>query len=133
MSNNMYDTYDDCKFSYYTPFLEYATSGKKKEDYIATLNEDQKKQFEEERTKLESQIALRMEYIEKNFEWRKILDALKAWKWMDSLNSLFTESRIYWEMKSEGKWNERTDFDINLRRYKSEYFSEFPAEKFQKI
>ena len=36
MSNNMYDTYDDCKFSYYTPFLEYATSGKltnKSDDY----------------------------------------------------------------------------------------------------
>ena len=62
------DEIQDGKFNYYTPFLEYAASGKKKEDYVATLNEDQKKQFEEERTKLESQIALRMEYIEKNFE-----------------------------------------------------------------
>ncbi len=127
------DEIQDGKFNYYTPFLEYAASGKKKEDYVATLNEDQRKQFEEERTKLEAQIALRMEYIEKNFEWRKILDALKAWKGMDSLNSLFTESRIYWEMKSDGKWNERTDFHTNLRRYKTEYFSEFPAEKLQKI
>ena len=127
------DEIQDGKFNYYTPFLEYAASGKKKEDYVATLNEDQRKQFEEERTKLEAQIALRMEYIEKNFEWRKILDALKAWKGMDSLNSLFTESRIYWEMKSDGKWNERTDFNTNLRRYKTEYFSEFPAEKLQKI
>jgi hypothetical protein len=52
---------------------------------------------------------------------------------MDSINTLFTESRVYAEMKSEGKWNERTDFDTNLRRYKSEYFSEFPAEKLQKL
>jgi rRNA maturation endonuclease Nob1 len=36
-------------------------------------------------------------------------------------------------MKSDGKWNERTDFHTNLRRYKTEYFSEFPAEKLQKI
>jgi rRNA maturation endonuclease Nob1 len=36
-------------------------------------------------------------------------------------------------MKSDGKWNERTDFNTNLRRYKTEYFSEFPAEKLQKI
>ena len=127
------DEIQDGKFNYYTPFLEYAASGKKKEDYVATLNEDQRKQFEEERTKLQAQVALRMEYIEKNFEWRKILDALKAWKGMDSLNSLFTESRIYWEMKSDGKWNERTDYDTNLRRYKTEYFSEFPTEKLQKI
>ena len=127
------DEIQDGKFSYYTPFLEYATSGKKKEDYIATLNEDQKKQFEEEREKLETQIALRMEYVEKNFEWRQIIDALKAWKGMDSLNTLFTGSRIYAEMKSEGKWNERTDFDINLRRYKSEYFSEFPSEKLDRL
>ena len=52
---------------------------------------------------------------------------------MDSLNILFTESRIYSEMKSEGKWNERTDFNTNLRRYKSEYFSEFPTEKLDKL
>ena len=127
------DEIQDGKFSYYTPFLEYALSGKKKEDYVASLNEEQRKQFEEERTKMEAQIALRMEYIEKNFKWRKILSDLKNWKWMDSLNSLFTESRIYWEIKSENKWNERTDFDTNLRRYKSEYFSEFPTEKLQKL
>jgi rRNA maturation endonuclease Nob1 len=36
-------------------------------------------------------------------------------------------------MKSDGKWNERTDYDTNLRRYKTEYFSEFPTEKLQKI
>jgi hypothetical protein len=62
------DEIQDGKFSYYTPFLEYATSGKKKEDYVATLTEEQKKQFEEERKKLEAQITLRMEYVEKNFE-----------------------------------------------------------------
>ncbi|MBR6908316.1 hypothetical protein IKN40_07760 [bacterium] len=62
------DEIQDGKFSYFTPFLEYATSGKKKEDYLATLNEEQKKQFEEEREKLEAQITLRMEYVEKNFE-----------------------------------------------------------------
>ena len=127
------DEIQDGKFSYFTPFLEYATSGKKKEDYLATLNEEQKKQFEEEREKLEAQITLRMEYVEKNFEWRQIIDALKAWKWMDSLNRLFRESWIYAEMKSEGKRNERTNFDTNLRRYKSEYFSEFPNEKIDKL
>ena len=127
------DEIQDGNFSYYTPFLEYATSGKKKEDYVATLTEEQKKQFEEERVKLESQISLRMEYVEKNFEWGQIINALKAWKWMNSLNTLFTESRIYAEMKSEGKWNERTAFDINLRRYKSEYFSEFSSEKLEKL
>jgi hypothetical protein len=62
------DEIQDGKFSYYTPFLEYALSGKKKEDYVASLNEEQRKQFEEERTKMEAQIALRMEYIEKNFK-----------------------------------------------------------------
>jgi rRNA maturation endonuclease Nob1 len=36
-------------------------------------------------------------------------------------------------MKSEGKRNERTNFDTNLRRYKSEYFSEFPNEKIDKL
>ncbi len=127
------DEIQDGKFSYYTPFLEYATSGKKKEDYVATLTEEQKKQFEEERKKLEAQITLRMEYVEKNFEWSQIIDALKAWKWMDSLNTLFTGSRIYAEMKTEGKWNERTAFETNLRRYKSEYFSEFSSEKLGKL
>ena len=127
------DEIQDGKFSHYTPFLEYATSGKKKEDYVATLTEEQKKQFEEERKKLEAQITLRMEYVEKNFEWSQIIDALKAWKWMDSLNTLFTGSRIYAEMKTEGKWNERTAFETNLRRYKSEYFSEFSSEKLGKL
>ncbi len=127
------DEIQDGKFSYYTPFLEYATSGKKKEDYVATLTEEQKKQFEEERKKLEAQITLRMEYVEKNFEWSQIIDALKAWKWMDSLNTLFTGSRIYAEMKTEGRWNERTAFETNLRRYKSEYFSEFSNEKLEKL
>jgi hypothetical protein len=52
---------------------------------------------------------------------------------MDSLNTLFTGSRIYAEMKTEGKWNERTAFETNLRRYKSEYFSEFSNEKLEKL
>ena len=52
---------------------------------------------------------------------------------MDSLNTLFTGSRIYAEMKTEGKWNERTAFETNLRRYKSEYFSEFSSEKLGKL
>ena len=127
------DEIENGKFSYYTPFFEYVSSWKKKEEYLSTLSEDQKKQFEEEWKKLEAKIALRMEYIEKNFEWRRIMEALEAWKWMDSINTLFTESRVYAEMKSEGKWNERTDFDTNLRRFKTEYFSEFPAEKLNKI
>ena len=127
------DELENGKFSNYTPFFEYLQSWKSKEDYIKGLKEDQKTQFEEKWKEMETQIKLRMEYIEKVFKWDKIIKDLKEGKWMNSLNNIFTESRIYWEIKSEGKWNERTTFDTNLRRYKWEYFSGFSGEKLNKI
>lgn len=127
------DELENGKFNGYTPFFEYLQSWNSKEDYIKGLKEDQKIQFEEKWKEMETQIKLRMEYIEKVFKWDKIIKDLKEGKWMDSLNKLFTESRVYWEMKTNGKWNERTNFDTNLRRFKTEYFSEFPAWKLNKI
>ena len=127
------DEIHDGKFSDYTPFFEYLQSWKSKEDYINWLKEDQKIQFEEKWKEMDAQIKLRMEYIEKIFKWNTIIKELQEGRWMDSLNKLFTESRTYWEMKGKGKWNERTTFDTNLRRYKWEYFSEFSREKLNKI
>ena len=127
------DEIQDGKFSDYTPFLEYLQSWKSKEDFVKELNEEQKTQFEEKWNWLEEQIKLRMEYIDKIFKWDEIINWLKEWRWMDLLNKLFTESRVYWEMKSEGKRDETATFDTNLTKYKSEYFSEFSKEKLEKI
>lgn len=127
------DELENGKFNDYTPFFEYLQSWKSKEDYIKGLKEDQKIQFEEKWKEMETQIKLRMEYIEKVFKWDKIIKDLKEGKWMNSLNNIFTESRIYWEIKSEGKWNEKVTFDTNLKWYKWEYFSEFSREKLNKI
>lgn len=127
------DELENGKFNDYTPFFEYLQSWKSKEDYIKGLKEGQKIQFEEKWKEMETQIKLRMEYIEKVFKWDKIIKDLKEGKWMNSLNNIFTESRIYWEIKSEGKWNEKVTFDTNLKWYKWEYFSEFSSEKLNKI
>lgn len=127
------DEIENGRFKGYAPFYDYLRSGKAREDFVRDLNDYQKKEFNEKRREITLQIALRMEYVDKSFKWKKVIEELQGWNWMETLNNIVRESRIYWELKSEWNWNERTSFDTNLRRYKELFFSDFPKEKLEKI
>lgn len=52
---------------------------------------------------------------------------------MHYLSTLFTQSKVYVEMQTQGKRSQNLDFDQNLVNYKSEFFADFPQEKLEKL
>jgi len=127
------DEIQNGKFSSYAPFLEYVQSWKSKKDYLAWLDRDKRDQFEGKWKEMEKQIKLRLTYLENSFKDSKIINALNSWKWMETLNNIITQSKVYAELVSKWKWDSASSYENNLWKYKQEFFSAYPAEKLKKI
>ena len=121
------------QFAYNNSLWDYVRSSKSKEDFLSDKDQNYKNVFEETRHKLEDRINTRMQYVSKEFEKPDIIESLNNWTWMQDLTDIFTNSRIFADLKESWKWDDSISFDENLNNYKSELLSNFPAEKIQKF
>lgn len=127
------DEIQDGKFRADEQLWNYLYSWDSKETYVNKLPTDQKKEFEEKWTEVDSQIWKRMEYVEKVFQWDRIMKAIKDGKWMETLNKVITESKVYVKLQEEDKWSDNKNYDEILQEYKEDFFADIPEEKVQKL
>ena len=113
--------------------LEYIYSFQSKEDFLSDKDQNYKDKFEEIWGKMEDRINVRMQYIAKEFEKSEIADAINSWMWMQYLTTIFTNSRVFADLKEFWKWNDSKNFEENLQNYELELLSDFPTEKIQKF
>ena len=137
------DELDGEEFGNYVPFWEYINKWKTKEDYLKEATnwlsekdaEEVKINFEEHWVKMENKIAKRMKYMKGIFKKDDVIDALKKWNWIQIINELCVESKVYAEMWQEKwKWEmSRESYKTNLNKFKSDFFKDFPTEKLEKL
>jgi hypothetical protein len=87
----------------------YKQSGQKEADYVATLNDEEKQQFTQQKEKLNKKIALRVEYIKNSLHEKKITAGLKSSQGQKYLSKLLGQSAFYAERKEKGLWKEGVD------------------------
>lgn len=124
---------EEGEFSSYEPFYRYLQSGESKENFLATLDANEKADFEAKRAQMESKIKVRLSFFEKQFAKNEVISALKAGGGMRYLLDLISQSRAYAELSGQGKRDEKLSFQQNMDSYKAEFFAEFPAEKVGKL
>ena len=137
------DELDGEEFWNYAPFWEYLNKWKTKEEYLKEATEwlsekdaeEVRFNFSENRTKINNKISRRMTYMREIFKNNDIIDAIKKWNWIQTINELCVESRIYAEIwKEKRQWNiSRESYKSNLSKLKSEYFKDFQPEKLKKL
>ena len=137
------DELDGEEFWNYAPFWEYLNKWKTKEDYLKEATnwlsekeaEEVRTDFEEHWGKMENKIAKRMKYMKEIFKKDDVIDALKNWNWIKTINELCVESRIYEKVWQENRqWDiSRESYKSNLDKLKSDFFKDFSAEKLVKL
>ncbi len=127
------DELQNGKFDTCTSLWEYVSSGKSKEDFLATLSDTKKTEFNTKWTEIEKKIHLRMEYIVKVFRKNTVIDKIKGAGGMQYLSEIFTQSKIYAQMKEDNKRDDKKSIEENSSVYKMEFFSGFPKNKLEKI
>ena len=137
------DELDGEEFGNYAPFWEYVNKWKTKEDYLKEATnwlsekdaEEVRTNFEEHWLKMENKIARRMRYMKEIFKKDDVIDALKNWNGIQTINELCVESRVYAEIWQENRqWDmSRESYKTNLDKFKSDFFKDFSTEKLEKL
>lgn len=127
------DELQDGAFASYSPFWEYVQSGEKRADFVNRLPSDQASEFRKKRDEIAWKITKRMEYLSQEFEKPDVIQKIKNGQGMNYISKLFTQSKAYVEMQAQSQWDKTLDFDKNLAKYKSAFFTDFPKEKLEKI
>lgn len=137
------DELDREQFGNYAPFWEYVNKWKTKEDYLKEATnwlsekdaEEIRINFEEHWIKMENRISRRMKYMKEIFKKDDVIDALKNWNGIQTINELCVESRIYAEIWQENRqWDmSRESYKTNLDTLKSDFFKDFSSEKISKL
>ena len=132
----------DKDFWNYVPFNEYIKKWVTKEDYLKEVTnwlsekeaEEVRANFDEHWTKIENRIAIRIKYMREILKKDDILKALDNWNWIQMINELCAESRIYSRIHENRQWDiSRESYKTNLNNYKSDLFKEFSPEKLAKF
>lgn len=111
----------------------YLQSGKKKSDFIKDLTPDEKSNFDPAFAQIEQEIKQRIEYLNSQFLDNQRMQQLQNGNGVYYLNSLINNSRLYSQMKSENKRDQKIDFKANIAKYESDFFADFPKEKLTQL
>ncbi len=137
------DELDSGEFRNYAPFHEYLGEWITKEDYLKKVTKwlsgeeakEVRANFEEYWTKMNNKIEIRMKYLEEILKKDDVINSLKTWNWIQTINELCLESRIYaqiWQEKRQ--WDKsRESYKFNLNNYKKDFFKDFSPEKITKL
>lgn len=107
-----------------------------KQQYIAWLTEDQKKEYEKQYNDMfKEYIDPRMEYISKATNDNMIFNSLKSGYGMYCVSKILAESDAYAKMVKDGVRDDKKSFDKNKEVYKAKNLVKLKgdAERFNKI
>ena len=114
----------------------YYSSWESEWDYKKGLNDEEKKQYEEEKKEMENIIKLRMEYIKqyvkedkKSKQYEEMKNALKNNKWLEYVEQLLADSKVYSYLKSDHEDAYVKNYkELNVDTYKKAYEQQLSQE-----
>jgi len=112
----------------YPVLLQYQISGKSEKDFLDSVTVEMRKDFEEQKTKLNGRIALRTEYVQKSLGEEKTVVALKSGSGMHYLSQLLSYSEFYADKKDQKKRQEGKNIEENIAEAKKELLKDIPDD-----
>ncbi|MDR0282477.1 MAG: hypothetical protein LBI53_04145 [Candidatus Peribacteria bacterium] len=110
----------------YSVLLQYQMSGKSEKDFLGSVTGDVHKQFEEQKTKLNGRIALRVEYVKNSLGEEKTVAALKNGTGMCYLSQLLVYSEFYADKREQKKRQEGKNIEENIIEARNELLKDIP-------
>ena len=114
----------------------YYSSWENEEIYKKELSEEERKEYEEEKKKMENLIKIRMEYIKqyvkedkKSKEYNEMKKALLDNKWIEYVEQLLADSKVYAYLKSDNNDAYIQNYkELNVDSYKEAYKQKLSQE-----
>ncbi len=118
-----YDELNEDGSMKYPLLFAYKYSWKPEVEYKEELDEEQKKEYENQKAAMKKVVDARMVYIEKAYTQQSVINRLHSAHGMYYIGKVLAESKGYLVMKEAGIWDDRLhDFDKNKMSYKQKIF-----------